>query len=126
MMKEAATWGGLLLTIVFPTVGRCHEVTRTNTILVWGALGAIAIAAIVTLVTLRALLVDSARSYLKTSEDNIETLNGTRMPCKGYFDAGFIVFYHRPRDGAPFIGRICRPIMSPDWVFYPNRDDVTR
>lgn len=97
--------------------------TRTNTILVWGALAAIAIAAIL---TLRALLVDSAESYLKTLGDKTVTLIGTRMPCMGYFDVGFIVYYRQPRVDVPSIGRICRPIMSPDWVFYPNPNDATR
>jgi hypothetical protein len=98
-------------------------VTRTRTILVWGALAAIAIAASL---TLRALLVDSAESYLKTLGDNTVSLRGTRMPCIGYFDVGFTVNYRRTRVDTSFVGRICRPIMSPDWVFYPDRNEVTR
>lgn len=92
--------------------------TRSHTILVWGALAVIAIAAPL---TLRALLVDSAESFLKTLGDyTAVSLRGTRIPCMGYFDVGFTVTYRRPQVDTDFGGRICRPIMSPDWVLYPD------
>ena len=98
---------------------------RTRITLILGALATIAIIAVS--LTLHALLATSAESYLKTVADNTISLRGTRIPCMGYFDVGFIVFYRRPRVNVPFAaGRICRPIMSPDWVFYPDPNDATR
>ena len=95
---------------------------KTHTTIILGALATIAI--IAASLTLHALLFNSAESYLKTLGDNTMSLYGTRMPCMGYFDVGFTVVYRRR--SAPVKGRICRPIMSPDWVFYPNPNEATR
>ena len=106
--------------------------TRTYTILGWGALIALAAIAIATALSLRALLVDSAESYLKTLGDKTVSLLGTRIPCMGYFDVGFTVHYEGTRFGNPskekypFVGRICRPIISSDWVWYPDPNQGTR
>ena len=99
--------------------------TRTHTIFICGVSAIIAVIIAASL-SLNALLVDSAKSYLKTLGDNTISLHDTRIPCMGYFDVGYIVDYQRPRATVPSRGRICRPIMSPDWAFYPDPNEANR
>ena len=73
---------------------------RTIFMWIWVALPVITI--IAGSLTLNALLASSAERYLKTFGDTAVSLDGTRMPCTGYFDVGFTVVYRRPRAGAPF------------------------
>ena len=89
----------------------------------WAALAAIAAAAVV---APQLLLQNSARAYMiSIGIPPIDVqIQGTRMPCNGYFDVGFNVMYMPDRAAKPEYdsGRVCRPIFSAEWKLYPEQN----
>jgi hypothetical protein len=89
----------------------------------WAMMAAIAAAATV---APQLLLQQSAQAYMTSLgiDPNDLKIQGTRIPCKGYFDVGFNVLYMLNRAAKPEhdSGRVCRPLLSGDWKLYPEQN----
>jgi hypothetical protein len=89
----------------------------------WAALAAVVAAAVI---APQLLLQNSAKAYMTSigfAPIDVQ-LQGTRIPCKGYFDVGFGVMYMINRAAKPEYdsGRVCRPLFSSGWKLYPDQN----
>jgi hypothetical protein len=50
-------------------------------------------------------------------------IRGTRMPCVGWLDSGFIVSYRLGNEQSDRTGRICKSIGE-EWAWYPDTNNL--
>lgn len=61
-----------------------------------------------------------AEAKLKTLGYHAASIYNEIVPCRGWFDGGFTIYYEIAPNSGQQIGKLCRGIFDDDWTWYPK------
>ena len=96
-------------------------VNMLRKILITAPVALIAMGVISAPIILQKTMGESAEAHVARFGYFGSEIRGTRIPCAGMFDVGFLVRYQTADRQTDGLGRVCRG-LSGGWTWYPSTD----